>query len=213
MESTRDPWIDVSVGIESGMPVWPGDPSPLITRVASFEGGDDYQLSEAFFGLHSGTHIDAPLHFIPGGKCIAEIALHKLVGLVRVLDATSCKLIDAAWLSEKSIEAGERLFFKTCSSTENRNPDPSCPFRALDDSAARYLVDKKIEMAGIDGLSIAILQQLKEVHVTLLNAEIVIVENLDLQKISEGYFEMLCLPVKISGAEAAPARVLLRKKS
>lgn len=211
MEKPKSSWIDISSGICAATPVWPGDPSPIITAVATHAAGDGYQLSEAFFGLHTGTHIDAPLHFIPDGKGIDELDLNKLIGAVRVLDATGCELIDAVWLLEKDIQPGERLLFKTFTVTGKRVIDYTDHFTALDGTGARFLAEKKIHLAGIDGLSIAINQQLQEVHICLLKEEIVILENLNLNAISEGHYEMICLPVKIEGAEAAPARVLVRQ--
>ncbi|MBK9319102.1 MAG: cyclase family protein [Bacteroidetes bacterium] len=204
-------WIDITTGIQESTPVWPGDPAPIITLLASHEAGDDYQLSEAFFGLHTGTHIDAPLHFIPGAKDITSLSIEKMLGKVRVLDATDCKIITAEWLSNKEIQQGERLIFKTLHYPLKAAVNYKDQFTALELSAALFLAGQHIQLVGIDGLSIAVSQYLREVHVALLREEIIIVENLNLEEIEAGRYEMICLPIKISGTEAAPARVLLRK--
>ncbi|MBL0096051.1 MAG: cyclase family protein [Bacteroidetes bacterium] len=204
-------WIDITTGIQESTPVWPGDPAPIITLLASHEAGDDYQLSEAFFGLHTGTHIDAPLHFIPESKDISMLSTEKMLGTVRVLDATDCKMITAEWLSNREIQQGERLIFKTLHYPLKNAVNYQAQFTALELTAARFLAGQHIQLVGIDGLSIAVSEYLREVHVALLMEEIIIVENLNLEEIEEGIFEMICLPIKISEAEAAPARVLLRK--
>lgn len=205
-------WIDVTTAIDAATPVWPGDPAPVLSLLAAHAYGDDYQLSEAFFSLHTGTHIDAPLHFIPGGKDITLVSADKMLGEVRVLDASVCETITAAWLMNQDVQQGERLIFKTFGKGFKPPADYRQHFNALDESAAVYLSGKKIQFAGIDGLSIAIHEQLREVHVTLLQDEIIIVENLNLQGVEEGIYEMICLPLKIQGAEAAPARVMLKQK-
>ncbi len=206
-------WIDITVSIDSATPVWPGDPAPVISRIAAHESGDGYQLSEAFFGLHTGTHIDAPLHFIQGAKDITALSIDKMIGEVRVLDATAIKIITAAWLEDKAVQQGERLIFKTLNYPLKEPVHYKEEFTALDESATGFLAAKKIRFAGIDGLSIAIYPSLREAHVTLLKEEIIIAENLHLEEIDAGMYDMICLPVKITGAEAAPARVLLKKIS
>ena len=205
-------WLDISIAISAETPVWPGDPSPIITALATHEAGDGYHLSEAFLGLHAGTHIDAPLHFIPGGKDITAIAVEKMLGPARVLDATGIDCITAEWLTLKNIRKGERLLFKTIPDDSSRTAyQRKEHFNALDISAAVLLSGYEIQLVGIDGLSIAINSQLKEVHVELLSKEIVIIENICLLKVEEGEYDLLCLPLKIQGAEAAPARVFLKK--
>lgn len=202
-------WIDVTVPVSPDTPVWPGDPSPVLTAIARHEDGDEAHLSELFFGLHSGTHIDAPLHFIPGGGDVCAIPLSALIGIVRVLDATECACISAEWLRNR-LGDEQRVIFKTISDDADRrtfleNPD----FPALDASAAALLVENGIMLAGIDGLSIAIQSELAPVHRLLLE-EVVVLEHLYLLGIKEGIYEMIALPMRIPGAEAAPTRVLIR---
>ncbi|MBK9400839.1 MAG: cyclase family protein [Bacteroidetes bacterium] len=122
-----------------------------------------------------------------------------------------CKIITAEWLSNKEIQQGERLIFKTLQYPLKTAVNYKEEFTALELSAALFLAGQHIQLVGIDGLSIAVSQYLREVHVALLREEIIIVENLNLEEIEAGRYEMICLPIKISCAEAAPARVLLRR--
>lgn len=203
-------WIDVTVPVSAETPVWPGDPSPVLTAIARHEDGDEAHLSELFFGLHSGTHIDAPLHFIPGGGDVCTLPLDALIGVVRVLDATDCVVISAEWL-RKRLGDEQRVIFKTSSDEADRRTLLEAPdFPALDVSAAAMLVEKGVMLAGIDGLSIAIQSELAPVHRLLLEKDVVVLEHLDLRRIKEGIYEMIALPMRITGAEAAPTRVLIR---
>lgn len=211
MVSKEGMWIDVTVPISNNTVVWPGDPRAIITQVASFEIGDHYQLSEVFMNLHTGTHVDAPLHFIKDGKDITQIPLEALMGPVKVLDATEQKGISVEWLMTKNLQKGDRAIFKTMNDDESREEKLlQKEFIALHVDAAYYLSELGIVLTGIDGLSIAVANELNETHIVLLKSEVVIVEVLNLTGIAEGNYEMICLPIKIEGAEAAPARVLLR---
>lgn len=205
-------WLDISTSISKNTVVWPGDPQAIITQVASFDLGDNYQLSEAFLNLHTGTHVDAPLHFIKEGTEITQISLSALIGVAKVLDATDQKVISVEWLMTKNLQKGDRAIFKTINETDDRNMTLlQKEFTALDVDAAYYLSKLGIVLVGIDGLSIAIAEELNETHIVLLKNDVVIVEVLNLAGIEEGNYEMICLPIKIEGAEAAPARVLLRQ--
>jgi len=204
-------WRDVTVPVAADTPVWPGDPAPVITAIARHEDGDGVQLTEAFFGLHTGTHIDAPLHFIPGGADILNLNAQALTGPVWVIDATSVERISAEWLNEHLPKEADRILLKTIPDHADRRaaitrPDPV----GLDESAARVLVSQNVLLVGIDGLSIAVVDRLTAVHVLLLEKSIVIVEHLDLNGVDPGSYEMMALPMSIAGAEAAPARVLIR---
>lgn len=211
MISQNDGWLDITEPISKDTVVWPGDPNAIISRVAGFELGDNYQLSEVFMNVHTGTHIDAPLHFIPEGKDITQISLDALMGEAKVLDASAQNVITADWLMTKKLLKGDRVLFKTMKDTDHRQEKlADVNFIALDVAAAYYLAELGIALAGIDGLSIAMAHELNETHQVLLKNEIVIVEVLNLTGIQEGNYEMICLPIKIEGAEAAPARVLLR---
>lgn len=207
------PWLDVTVPVSPDSPVWPGDPSPVITAVARHDGGDTYHLTEVFMGVHSGTHIDAPLHFIAEGKDITQLDLTRMMGTVRILDATAIHRISADWLSGHSFDLDEKIIFKTIADTANRSDFMNeSDFTALDEKAAKFLVEKGITLVGIDGLSIAVGDELTQTHRRLLESEVIIIEHLNLHGILPGLYEIIALPMLIAGSEAAPARVLLRKR-
>jgi arylformamidase len=212
MVSKEGTWLDISEPISKNTIVWPGDPQAIITQVASYDIGDHYQLSEVFMNLHTGTHVDAPLHFIREGKNVTQLPLEAMMGEAKVLDASAQKVISTDWLMTKNLSKGDRVLFKTMKDNDNRQEKLSqIDFIALDVDAAYYLSELGIILVGIDGLSIAKADELNETHIVLLKKEVVIVEVLNLKGIEEGNYEMICLPIKIEGAEAAPARVLLRQ--
>lgn len=206
----RKNWIDITTPITPSTPIWPGDPKAELTRILSFNNGDGCTLSSLFAGLHTGTHLDAPLHFIPGGNDSTSFDFEKMIGDVQVIDATITESITAEWILQKIYPTARRIIFKTLSIGET--PTGSGNFKALDPIAAKFLLEKDICFCGIDGLSIATEDSLEETHKILLNHQVIIAEHLHLTSITAGLYEMICLPMLIPGAEAAPARILLREK-
>lgn len=206
----RKNWIDITTPISPSTPVWPGDPKAELTRILSFNNGDACTLSLLSAGLHTGTHLDAPLHFIPGGNDSTTFDLQKMIGDVQVIDATITESITAEWLQQHLLPETNRIILKTLSNGET--PTGTGNFKALDPIGAILLLEKKIFFCGIDGLSIATEDSLQETHKILLSHQVVIAEHLHLTSITAGLYEMICLPMLIAGAEAAPARILLREK-
>lgn len=206
----RNNWIDITTPITPTTPVWPGDPVAELTPILRFSNGDGCNLSALSAGLHTGTHLDAPLHFIPEGNDITMLDLNKMIGDVQVLDATETGSIYTEWIQQNIHPATRRILFKTLSIGET--PTGSGNFKALDPAAAKLLLEKEVCFCGIDGLSIATEDTLEETHKILLNHQVIIAEHLNLTSITAGVYEMICLPIMIPGAEAAPARVILRQK-
>jgi arylformamidase len=204
---------DVSVPIRPGMPVYEGDPDVTLERVSSVDKGDMANVSRIDFGVHTGTHIDAPAHFIEGGRGVDELDLDVLLGRVQVVDATDVEShIDAAAVARLMIERGvQRVIFKTRNSQLWERSVFSSDFVALTEDAARTLVERGVKLVGIDYLSIAPKDDPSPTHRVLLEAGIVIVEGLDLRDVPPGTYELICLPLRIAGADGAPARVLLRE--
>lgn len=207
------PWIDISLELRSGMIHWPGDPPVRIKRAQSIRSGDEANLSRLELGSHSGTHVDAPLHFLPGGEAVDHLPLERMRVAARVLEIADPHRIQVSELEGKAIHPGESLLFKTLNSTCDW---PKLPFNPtavhLDRLAAEFLARKRPLWVGIDALSIGGYQgEGKAVHKTLLAAGIWILEGLQLSEASEGDYELFCFPLKIRNGDGAPARALLRK--
>ena len=200
-------WRDVSVPIYAGMVHFPNDPSIEIETVTHVGRGDLCTISRVTMGTHTGTHIDAPIHFLPGGTGVEEVPLENLIGPARVIEIKDPDAVKAEELRVHNLGPRERLLFKTsnserCWKTSQFVPD----FIAIAEDAASYLASLNTLAVGIDYLSAGS----PETHRTLLGAGVVIVEGLNLTGIAPGRYELLCLPLKILGGDGAPARALLR---
>lgn len=206
-------WIDVSIPISSDLPVWPGDPAPQVTWLSQIISGEGINLSKIEMSLHSGTHIDAPSHFIEGGQSIDEIPLDLLIGEVQVIKVpTELNIIKDSFLNTLNYEIPEIIFFKTNNSFMHYLHEKRFikDFVGIDRSGAKWLVDHKVKVVGIDYLSVAPYWDAAETHRILLEANVIIVEGLDLSRIQEGSYRFICLPINIKGREAAPVRVVVQ---
>ena len=200
-------WLDVSVPIYAGMVHYPDNPSIEIEKIMELEKGDICTISRLAMGSHTGTHIDAPSHFLPGGTGADEVPLEHLVGPARVIEIKDPNAVKAEELRSHNLGLHERLLFKTSNSERCWNgPQFVHDSIAIAEDAASYLAELKTLAVGIDYLSAGS----PETHRTLLGAGVVIIEGLNLSGISQGRYELLCLPLKISGIDGAPARALLR---
>ncbi len=207
--------INISYTMFESMAIYPGNPEYSIRRVQSVENGDSATVSEVVFGTHTGTHIDAPSHIIPGGKTIDDIPLEKMNGKARVLDVTGFSDIDPSALSTYDIEADDIILLKTDNSLK-WNCD-----RILDDyvtltyDGADYLVSKGIKLVGIDYLTVERPRSRREngrsVHRCLLEKEVLICEGLKLRNVQGGEYMFRCLPLSIHGADGCPVRAVLEK--
>lgn len=202
---------DVSMPIYSNMLVWPGDKEVVIKTTATVEkdGVGDSYLS---FGSHTGTHVDAPKHFVKGGFGIDKIDLEKLIGECLVVDVTGIdhKEILPSDLTDIPITKGSRILFKTGNYRFIKKSVFPDSYVSLSLEAAQVLVQKGIFLVGIDFLGI---EKRKNpghpVHTTLLKAGIVNVEGLDLSEVPAGKYQLMCLPIKVKDSDGAPARVVL----
>ena len=193
--------------IHPGMVVFPDNPSIEIDTIAHVDRGDNYTLSELTMGSHTGTHIDAPIHFLPGGATAEEVPLEHLIGPARVIEIKDPDAVKAEELRVHNLGDRERLLFKTSNSQRfSTSSEFVHDFVYIAEDAASYLASLNTLAVGIDSLSAGN----PETHRTLLRAGVVIVEGLNLTGISQGRYELLCLPLKILGGDGAPARALLR---
>ena len=201
------PWVDVSVPIYAGMVHFPTDPPIEIEPVTHVDKGDLCTVSALRVGSHTGTHIDAPIHFLRGGTGADLVPLEHLIGPARVIEIKDPAAVKAEELQGHNLGVRERLLFKTVDSERCwKTSQFVADFVSIDQEAASYLVSLNTLSVGIDYLSAGS----PETHRTLLGAGVVIVEGLNLTGISQGHYELLCLPLKILGGDGAPARVLLR---
>jgi arylformamidase len=164
-------------------------------------------------GTHTGTHVDAPGHFSGGASLLEQMPLDALVGPARVLGITAEREISVGELAAYDIAEGERVLLRTRNSAVLWSLDEFCPdYVYLSTDAARYLAGRRPACVGVDYLSVGGFQANgTEVHTALLGAGILLIEGLDLSAAEPGDYELLCLPLSIKGAEAAPARAVLRR--
>jgi arylformamidase len=204
---------DISLTISSHLPVWEGDPRIKLERVSKIEEGSESNVTDLKMRVHSSTHIDAPLHFIEGGKTVDQLSLETLVGPVQVVEIPEdCELITAKTIQSVRFLPGiERILFKTRNSRlwVEKGAEFQKNFVALDAETAQILVDKGYRLVGIDYLSVAPFYGGVLTHRTLLGAGVIVLEGLDLSGVPGGLYTLYCLPLKILGSDGAPARVIL----
>lgn len=206
-------YIDISVALHPDMPVWTDSHGVNTSRFMSFEKGDGVTVSRLDIDVHSGTHIDAPLHFVENGKTTNEIPLEKLLGTCYVVDMRGKEKITAKDLEEANIPKDvKKLLFKTDNSKLWENPFHSfyLDYCALTADAAQWVVDRGIHLTGIDYLSIQLYYDAVDTHVILLENEVVILETLNLTEVEPGYYELICLPLKVHNMEGISVRAVLR---
>lgn len=205
-------WIDITLPLRNGMVRWPSDEPLRVERTHGLERGDGYNLSRVSMSLHAGTHVDAPLHFLPGGSGIDDMPLAATVGPARVIEIRDTAAIGPEELEEHGIRAGERILFKTANSERARGTDAFLEdYVHLTLPAARHLAERRVLAVGVDYLSVGpFAEGAQEVHVALLEAGIWIIEGLDLSGVEPGDYELICLPLRFERGDGAPARAILR---
>ncbi len=207
-------WIDVSVSLHTGMAHWPDNPPVQIEYMLHMSRGDICNVSTLSLGSHTGTHMDGPFHFLPEGKGLHEMPFDAAIGRARVLEISDPESIKPDELRLHKIRQGERLLFKTLNSSRCWQTDTFIEdFVYISQEAARYLASIGVKTVGIDYLSVGgYTKDGVETHRALLEADIWIIEGLDLSQVEPGTYELICLPVKIDGSDGAPARAILRKE-
>lgn len=206
------PWIDVSVTLRTSMVHWPGDPPTRITHSKDMERGDLCTVSLLKMGAHAGTHMDAPAHFVRGGSGIDHMPLDAAIGSARVISIRARKAINPDDLVRYGLRRGERVLFKTRNSTHCWDTGRFVEdFVYISAAAASYLAERQVRLVGVDYLSVGGFGTDEvDTHQALLKAGIWIIEGLDLRQVRPGRVQLICLPLKIAGADGAPARALVR---
>lgn len=202
--------IDVSRKISEDTTVWPGDPEVRIVKCCSIEDGNDFNLSCISMGLHTGTHIDAPLHFIERGGDVSSIKPHNFLRFVKVFSINVKECISKEDLKGLPIAEGDALFFRTSNSDIPDNGYFCQDYVYMDISAAEYLLEKRVAVVGIDYFSIdGFNARDYPVHKLFLSNGIIIVEGLCLKDVPDGEYLCTFLPLKIDGADGSPVRAVL----
>jgi arylformamidase len=208
------PIYDITVPIRAGMPVYEGDPALNIEAWSSMEKGDSANVSFLHFGAHTGTHVDAPAHFIEGGAKIDSLPMESLIGPARVIRVPDTAMeITAEFLTGCNLEGVERIIFHTRNSEFWQEAGFRKDFTALTPEGAELLVSRGLKLVGNDYLSIEKFRSgHHRTHLTLLHQGVVIVEGLNLSGVPAGDYELICLPLRIAGGagDGAPARAVLR---
>jgi len=201
---------DVTRTLKPGMATWPGEPGPQLTLLKRMAAGEAADVSHLALGVHTGTHVDAPCHFIPGGAGVESLPLDALIGPARVVGIENKSAIRVAELERCELDGAQRVLFRTRNSDEWTGASFKEDFVYLDHEAAKWLVEHGIRLVGVDYLSVESFAAAEPLtHRTLLNAGIVVVEGLDLSSIEPGDYVLTCLPLKLEGADGAPARAIL----
>ncbi len=207
---------DISVPLSEVTPTYPGDPDIEIKQWMTLASGDAANVTVLHFGAHSGTHVDAPAHFIEGGAKVDSLSLESLIGPAEVVEVPAeMTVIDENFVAS-AVKNCERVLFKTRNSAfwDNAGQGFRTDYTYLDAAAAKRLVAAGIRLVGIDYLSVERYQSEDfPTHHALLSNGVTILEGLDLRRIDQGSYELICLPLKIASGsgDGAPARAVLRK--
>jgi arylformamidase len=204
---------DLSLTVSPSMPVWPGDPAITLGRVAKIEEGSPANVSRMELGVHTGTHVDSPYHFIKDGSTVESLSLKILIGRAYVVHLSD----DVGLIMPEHLERARipprtrRVLIRTRNSKqwtkEYRSFDKE--YVGIDVSAADYLVKRGVKLVGVDYLSVAPFKDTTPTHISLLKAGVVIVEGLNLSQVPKGRYNFFCLPLKLDKSDGAPARAVL----
>jgi arylformamidase len=205
------PFIDISLPVREGMVLYEGDPDIAVTSALALERGDPANVSTLRLGSHTGTHMDAPRHFIEGAAGIDTLALDVLIGPALVTAVDTERLIEPSHLAAVGLEGHTRVIFKTRNSALWDRATFVHDYVALSLDAAVQLIERGVKLIGIDYLSIEAFGAVGHpVHKALLGAGVVILEGLDLRRVSPGAYDLYCLPLRIAGGDGSPCRAVLR---
>lgn len=204
---------DITLAVTPNLPTWPGDPPIVVEQFVKMEDGAPNNVTRIAMSAHTGTHVDAPRHFLRGDvAAVEQLSLKTLTGRVYVLELPEVDQITARVLEQADIPPRtRRLIFKT------RNTDywadPTHQFKkdfvSVSTDAAEFLVERGVKLVGVDYLSVAAFDDPVPTHQILLKAGTVIIEGLKLTEVSQGRYSLYCLPLKLAGADGAPARAIL----
>lgn len=208
--------FDISLTISPNMPIWPGDPLIELELIDSIDGGALANVSRLSASVHIGTHIDAPHHFMNDGRTVEQLPLEVLTGPCYVAQLPDgVEVITAEALDGISLPKDvKRILFGTSNSRfwSRDETEFQKDFVAVTEDGAQWLVDHGLQLVGVDYLSVAPYGDAVPTHRILLQAGVIVVEGLDLSAVPRGFYDLYCLPLKLLGAEGAPARAILIRR-
>jgi len=207
-------WIDISIPVRPGMAIWPGNPGVQLERSQCLHDGDVCNVSRLELGTHTGTHVDGINHFIKGGRGIDAAPLETFIGPARVVEVSSTKEIRLRDFDQSVIKSGQRILFKTANSRRELHRRPfQEDFVCLSKEVAAWLAEMKVPCVGVDYLSVGGFEgNVVEVHHILLGHGIFAVEGLVLTGIDPGWYDFICLPIRLVDGDAGLARAVIRKR-
>lgn len=208
--------FDISLEISPNLPVWPGDPPIELEQVESMDRGAHANVSRLSAGVHIGTHVDAPHHFLNDGRTIEQLPLDVLTGPCYVTQLPDgVEAITAEALDGISLPAdATRILFGTSNSRlwSRGETEFQEDFVAVTEDGAEWLVKSGVQLVGVDYLSVAPFGNSIPTHKILLGAGVIVLEGLNLSAVTRGFYDLYCLPLNLLGAEGAPARAILIQK-
>jgi arylformamidase len=204
---------DISLTISPDLPIWPGDPGLELEKISSMDEGADANVTRISAAVHLGTHVDAPHHFLNDGRTVEGLSLEVLTGPCYVLqlpdgvDAITAEVLERSEITSDM----KRILFGTSNSHlwAKGEKEFQTDFVAITEDGAEWLVERGVQLVGVDYLSVAPYGDSVPTHKVLLEAGVVIVEGLNLSKVMRGFYDLYCLPLKIAGSDGAPARAIL----
>ena len=204
---------DISLSISPNLPTWPGDPELKLEQFESMDKGAHVNVTTISSTVHLGTHVDAPHHFLNHDRTIEQLPLEILTGPCYVaqlpdgIDAITSEVLDRTEINSEM----KRVLFGTSNSHYWAKGESKfqTDFVAITEDGAEWLVERGVQLVGIDYLSVAPYEESIPTHTVLLKAGVIIVEGLNLSNIMRGFYDLYCLPLKIVGSDGAPARAIL----
>jgi arylformamidase len=204
--------IDVSVPLDGSLPTYPGNTPFSLEAIKRLARGDSSNVSTVHMSAHTGTHVDAPRHSFDGAAGVDLLPLEMLIGRVRLIEIRSRKGIGPDELSGIDLSEDVRVLIKTSNSRLWGSPEFNPDYVGVTEAGAKHLIGHGIKVLGVDYLSV---EQFKQpgapAHHVLLGGGTIVIEGLNLRDVEPGVYEMFCLPLRIVGADGAPARVVLRQ--
>lgn len=204
--------IDVTVPLDANLPLYPGNTPFTIEPIKRIAQGDSSNVSSLHMSAHAGTHVDAPRHFFDAGAGADTLPLELLCGRARVVEVASRKGIGPEELAGLDLSEDIRLLIKTHNSRLWGSAEFHADYVGVTEAGARYLVERGVKVLGVDYLSVEEFRKPgAPAHHVLLGGGTIVIEGLNLRDVEPAVYELFCLPLRVVGADGAPARVVLRQ--